>query len=249
MASSNQNIKVLSATVKGSLHKAKDLPCQDYSKSCKKNNKLVAIVSDGAGSAKYSKIGAKIICDTLCDILVNSDMKNIRSDVLRAIEIARQKLIFHKNNKSKSIKDLVNFSATLVGAFYHNDKGIFFHIGDGAALAFKKGNYNNFTLSEPENGSFSCETYFYTMDDWKDSLRFTHFEQIDRIMLMTDGVTGFVFTNDFEQIHHNFLIPVVEFLEKEKRKTYAIKALKNTLNNDRAQKINSDDKTILWAEL
>ena len=102
MASLNKKIKVLSATVKGSLHKAKDLPCQDYSKSCQKNNKLVAIVSDGAGSAKYSKIGAKIICDTLCDILINSDIKNIRSDVQHAIEIARQKLIFHKKNKSKT---------------------------------------------------------------------------------------------------------------------------------------------------
>ena len=196
MASLNKKIKVLSATVKGSLHKAKDLPCQDYSKSCQKNNKLVAIVSDGAGSAKYSKI-----------------------------------------------------SATIVGAFYHNNKRIFFHIGDGAALAFKKGQYNNFTISEPENGTFSCETYFYTMDDWKDSLRFTNFEQIDRIMLMTDGVTGFVFTNDFEKIHHSFFVPVVEFLENEERKTYAIKALKNTLNTNKAQKINSDDKTILWAKL
>ena len=64
-----------------------------------------------------------------------------------------------------------------------------------------------------------------------------------------DGVTGFAFSGDFYKIHRNFLIPVVEYLENEPRKTYAKEALQNTLNNTRAQRINADDKTILWAKL
>ena len=142
-----QQIQVLSTSVKGALHRAKSIPCQDYSCSKTNQNKLVAVVSDGAGSAKYSKIGAKIICNTLCDILINSDIKNIKKDVSNAIKIARQKLILHKHNKSKSQLDLINFSATIVGVFYHKNKGMFFHIGDGAGIAFKKGEYNNFIVS------------------------------------------------------------------------------------------------------
>ena len=66
---------------------------------------------------------------------------------------------------------------------------------------------------------------------------------------MTDGVTGFVFSGDFYKIHRNFLVPIVEYLESESRKTYAVEALCNTLNNSKAQRINADDKTILWAKL
>ena len=87
------------------------------------------------------------------------------------------------------------------------------------------------------------------MDEWKDCLRFTDFENANRILLMTDGVTGFAFSDDFYKIHRNFLIPVIEYLEHEPRKTYAVEALRNTLNNSRAQRLNADDKTILWAKL
>lgn len=245
----HERIHVLSTSIRGSLHKSLGLPCQDYSRARSAKNKLVAVVSDGAGSAKYSKIGAKIICDTLCDLLIKSDISSIRDDVANAINIARQKLILHKNNNSKNSAGLVNFSATIVGVFYQKNKGVFFHIGDGAGIAFKNGEYGNFVISEPENGAFSCETYFYTMDEWQDSLRFTDFENANRILLMTDGVTGFAFSGDFYKIHRNFLIPVIEYLENEPRKTHAVEALRNTLNNNRAQRINSDDKTILWAKL
>lgn len=242
-------IHTLSISLRGTLHKAKNLPCQDYFCVKKNNNKLVAIVSDGAGSAKYSKIGAKIVCETLCDILVRSNLQNIRSDVMKAIECARQKLMFHRYNKSKSVRGLLDFSATIVGVFCYKNNGIFFHIGDGAGIAYQKGDYQNFVISEPENGVFSCETYFFTLPDWKNSLRFTEFCEKNRLILMTDGVTGFVFSDDFYQIQRKFLIPILEYLEQEPRKTYAEQALKNTLNDVKAQRLNADDKTFLWAKL
>ena len=101
--SNNERIHELSTSIRGPLHKSLGLPCQDYSCARSTKNKLVAIVSDGAGSAKHSKIGAKIICETLCDLLINSDIKTIRSDVIKAISIARQKLLLHRYNQSKSL--------------------------------------------------------------------------------------------------------------------------------------------------
>ena len=87
------------------------------------------------------------------------------------------------------------------------------------------------------------------MDDWKDCLRFTNIENVNRILLMTDAVTGFAFSNDLYKINPNFLNTIIEYLEKESRKTYATDALRNTLNNRCAQRLNADDKTILWAKL
>ena len=240
---------IIATSVCGALHKVKGLQCQDYYCTKSLGHKAVAVVSDGAGSAKYGKIGAKVVCETMCDVLLKANMKNIQKSVAKAVEIARQKLIFHRYNKSKSENELINFSATVVGAFYHNGEGMFFHIGDGAGIAFSAGNYDDFTISEPENGAYSCETYFYTMSDWKEFLRFKRFTDINRLILMTDGVTGFVFGNEGCEIRQNFLIPIVEYLESEQDKKRAFNALRNTLNDRKAQRINPDDKTMLWIKL
>lgn len=244
----NSHISVLSASIQGALHKAKGLACQDYSCHKIKGKKLVAVISDGAGSAKYGKIGARIICKTLCDVLLSANISNIEQNIVKAIDIARDKLIIHPLNRHKSPKDLLDFSATIVGAFCHAGKGVFFHIGDGAALAFNHNNYADFVISEPENGAFACETYFYTMPDWQDWLRIKKFEKIDRILLMTDGVTCFAF-DEYSALRNNFVLPIVQYLEKEEQKNTALQALQNTLNNKKAQHINADDKTILWAKI
>lgn len=134
----------------------------------------------------------------------------------------------------------------MVGVIYHRNKGLFFHIGDGAALAFHQENFEHFTASRPENGAFSCETYFYTMDDWRDSLRFTSFDKAHTIFLMSDGLTNFTFSSDFRQIEKNFLVPIDNFLSQATNRRKARRALENTLNTAKARKLNSDDKTLLW---
>ena len=190
------NIKVLAASLAGPLHNSKNLPCQDYCKFSTEGKNFVAVVSDGAGSSKYGKIGARVVCNTLTDLLPNADFRNAREAVVKAIMIARNKLMRHRLNKTKNEESLVDFAATVVGVIYHRNKGLFFHIGDGAALAFHQENFEHFTASRPENGAFSCETYFYTMDDWRDSLRFTSFDKAHTIFLMSDGLTNFTFISD-----------------------------------------------------
>lgn len=208
------NIKVLAASLAGPLHNSKNLPCQDYCKFSTEGKNFVAVVSDGAGSSKYGKIGARVVCNTLTDLLPNADFRNAREAVVKAIMIARNKLMRHRLNKTKNEESLVDFAATVVGVIYHRNKGLFFHIGDGAALAFHQENFEHFTASRPENGAFSCETYFYTMDDWRDSLRFTSFDKAHTIFLMSDGLTNFTFSSDFRQIEKNFLVPIDNFLSQ-----------------------------------
>lgn len=251
MKKTPKSIRVIATKITGGLHTAKKMPCQDFYQYACSGNKLVAVVSDGAGSAKYGKIGAKTVCETLVNVLINTPLKDMEKAVKKAIETARGRLVIHRLNKSKSEEEILNFSATVVGVAYHKNRGIFFHIGDGAGIAlhYEDGGKCGYTLSRPANGEFSCETYFYTMNNWAESLRFTKIEKANALFLMTDGVTNFALTEDMCKLKSGFIEPIYQYLKNEPSKTRALAALNNTLNTGKARKLNSDDKTFLWAEL
>ena len=66
---------------------------------------------------------------------------------------------------------------------------------------------------------------------------------------MSDGVTSFSFNHDFRDIEQGFITPIDTFLNNCTNKNKAIKALANTLNAPKAQKINTDDKTLVWIKV
>lgn len=250
MKKTPKSIRVIATRITGSLHAAKQTPCQDFYHYACSGNKLVAVVSDGAGSAKYGKIGAKVICETLVNVLINTPLKNVEQAVVTAVQIARERLIIHRLNKSKSESEIINFSATMVGVVYHKNHGVFFHIGDGAGIALHTVHDNlKYTISYPANGHFSCETYFYTMHNWRECLRFTPVEKSDSLFLMTDGVTDFALSDDVYRLKKGFIEPINKYLKSESNKHKALLALNNTLDTKQARRLNSDDKTFLWAEL
>lgn len=238
--------RVVVATTVGPYHKTKGLEGQDRFACQTKGQKIVAVVSDGAGSAKYGKIGAKTICQRLCDILLRADMKDIRQGIVDGIESVRDELVLHRFNKPKNENGLIDFAATVVGVVYEKNKGVFFHIGDGAGIAMMQ---NACVISEPENGIFTSETFFFTMDDWKDSLRFTPFKEANSIFLMTDGVTGFALKKNQRSLEKGFLEPINLFLKSEGDAKKAARALKNTLETPKASSLNGDDKTLMWIGL
>ncbi len=242
----NKTTKIIASTVTGQLHLSQGQPCQDYFEYTKGKN-LVAVVSDGAGSAKYGKIGAKTVCSTICDILKNANFNKVEEKVIYALKTARQKLIMHRLNKTKNDLCLPLFAATVVGVVYNHNQGIFFHIGDGAGISLHKD--NTFTASRPENGSFSCETFFFTQQAWRENLRFTKINNATNILLMSDGLTSFAFSPDFTNIEHKFINPINDYLLSETNVSKATKALCNTLNTPRAQKLNPDDKTLVWIQV
>lgn len=53
----------------GTSHKKQGICCQDYGKSCIIGDTIIGAVADGAGSAKYSDVGAKIAVKTALEYL------------------------------------------------------------------------------------------------------------------------------------------------------------------------------------
>ncbi len=248
MKSKTAGIRIVAASVRGVLHTRSNMPCQDCFKHARGRN-FVAVVSDGAGSAKFGKIGARTACDTLCDLLKNAPWPQIRDTVVHAVRISRAKLCRHRFNKTKDERGLVDFGATLIGMVYRNGKGMFFHIGDGAGIAFLDDGHDEFVASRPENGSFACETFFYTQQAWLENLRFLDFKDAKSVFLMSDGVSSFSFSPDFLKIEKGFTAPINHYLLNEPCRQKALRALNNTLNMPKAQRINSDDKTLVWIRL
>ena len=61
---------------------------------------------------------------------------------------------------------------------------------------------------------------------------------------------GYQITQQSNPICKNgFIEPINKYLKNEPNKLRALKALNNTLDTKQARKLNSDDKTFLWAEL
>ncbi|WP_158258330.1 protein phosphatase 2C domain-containing protein [Rhodopila globiformis] len=63
-------------------------------------------------------------------------------------------------------------------------------------------------MSPPHNGEAANETFFVTMDDWQDTLRVTHFPPCRRVLLMSDGVTGFAALKATAGLEPAFMAPV-----------------------------------------
>ena len=248
MVKINKKWKIIASSITGPSHLNRGEKCQDHFNFFSKNENFIGIISDGAGSKDYGKIGARIICDSFVDIFKKTNYRNAEEKIIKAIKLARKRAILHRMNKTKSSGNLSDFSATLLGVMMFKNKGYFFHIGDGAAIGFNHEELENFSTSMPHNGKYSNETFFYTMNDWQNHLRITPIENFNRIVLMSDGVSNFAFKKKTNELENNFIKPIDSFLSNTKLKSKAVIALKNTLNNKEAQKLSSDDKTLLWAK-
>ena len=101
------------------------------------------------------------------------------------------------------------------------------HIGDGYVLAFDE--INAHIISEPSNGEYVNETYFFTQNDFEQNLRIYNHEltKYKYIMLTSDGLEPIIIKN--KKPFEGFFNPVIKFLINER--DLGRKILKNEQNN------------------
>jgi hypothetical protein len=142
---------------------------------------------------------------------------------------------------------LSDFHATVVGAIVANDGGVFFHIGDGVAVATAIDDLKGYIVSEPRNGETAEQTFFFTEPNWRENLRFVGFgPEHDLFVLLSDGAMTFAMAPRYEGLHPPFIHPINQYLRKKTDNHGAI-ALRNTLDSQAARDITHDDKTMIWA--
>lgn len=241
--------KVVATAVRGTSHVESDIPCQDAFHWNVEGDTFIGVVSDGAGSAAKSDIGAQLVSKSISQHFfttpVNpkylSSVDSIKSEIKNAIQKARDEL------QSLDDTPLKEYYATVVGCVVTPVIGLFFHIGDGLGAAVYNNDWTGCTLSLPENGEFSDQTYFYTENHWKDHLRFTEFDpKVQYIILMSDGAMTFAAAKKLAGLEPKFMVPVSNYLEQNSIEQ-GVKAIQQTLDSPKSYAITSDDKTLLWA--
>lgn len=179
----------------GSSHIRAGTTCQD-SAGCielplSTGHALLAVVSDGAGSADYSAIGSRLVVECF----VRSAIAHLRAN--QCVEAITKDLAFDwldnvrdhifRSAKQRAIKPR-DMAATLVSTIVFLNRAIVCHVGDGACVLRKKYADDWQVASWPAHGEYANSTYFVT-DDPQPNLQFNALEgEFVEVALFSDGV-------------------------------------------------------------
>ena len=238
---------VSSAVAQGISHKATNLPCKDSAahKTITSLESSIAVISDGAGSVARSQIGSKTLVDVMCSILGSylQTEKNITKAGLTAIvkvgiNQVREKLI--------ESGDLSEFHATALILVQLPKKIFTFHIGDGSLNIGSYDKKNNITItrSEPENGEFSNETFFFTEDAWEQHMRICEVENPCFYLVCSDGIDPFIW-NSNSGTRLDFILPLITKLQTLKNEKNGNDFLNEVITDPRTDAVTSDDKSLI----
>jgi len=241
--------KIVAATVIGSAHERKNQLGQDAYAIGIENEWLVAVVCDGAGSVPHGGDGALLCAEGLANSLL-CDLETVDPDQL-SLETIDRFVTQRVEQIRKEIKgDLHEYAATLIGAVISAKDTHLFHVGDGAAVAVpvleNVPQWQEVIISQPQNGEYINETYFFTDPGWHDHLRMTACGRVGRVALMTDGVTSFALSST-ATVAERFMVPVFRHLQ-ETEADHGSRALYGTLRSAKARLVSDDDKTFVYIQ-
>ncbi len=252
----SQSWKIIAASIAGTSHLAKDLPCQDafqHQILHTKNGEeiLVVVASDGAGSAKNALIGAQTTCRFFIRGVGNwlasgKNLENLNEDFAQSfIELLQSELAKLAETESPNLAD---FSCTLLAAIIGENSAVFWQIGDGA-IVFADAEAEDFELfTLPQQGEYANSTNFVTDSDAVKSLVFRKIEKrIVEIAIFTDGLQRIALNFQTNSAHSPFFRPMFAPLRSEKLSPNLEKNLAEFLNSAKINERTDDDKTLILA--
>jgi serine/threonine protein phosphatase PrpC len=261
--------KIASSYIIGQGHISKNIPCQDrtfklvdekfLNKTIKrkffKNRSAIKrrikkidfensfyglSLADGAGSCKYSDIGAEFITQEILKY-VKRNFEDLFKDGNLSLTLLShiENKLYSKTTSSISFKDL---SSTLLFIAIKNNKFLIGHIGDGV-IGMLDNNNNLKTISKPDNGEYSNSTFFTTSVSYPNRLRMLKgtLKSASGFILMSDGAEESLYDKKAESLSNTNKI-IINWLKENSEKDVE-KALYNNLEQI-ISKQTSDDCSI-----
>ena len=247
----------IGASVIGTSHEASGSECQD-SHLCNEVHTdqgpvLLALVSDGAGSATKSAIGSRLICDVLFDKVLSffqeaGKINDLNSRLIASwIQFFRDEVILQAAADGLTERE---YACTLVGAIVGEQVAVFFQVGDGAIVYSTVPGAPPSLAFWPDRGEYENTTFFVTQASFMDQLQFSLVqERVAEIALLSDGLQRLALDYKSRTPYHPFFSGLFGPLRRTSRERLpALNAhLADYLNSTRVNDRTDDDKTVVLA--
>lgn len=247
------------ASVVGTFHLKSSAPCQDASRievvvDASGAEVLLAVASDGAGSAAMAQLGSRLACG----LFVDEVKSHIEGGAARAllshnfitdwIGKFRRMAVGWSRGEGARIQD---FACTLMAAVVWSERAIYFHVGDGAIVESRRDEPDRYTVvSWPQQGEYAHMTNFLTDADAAEKVvREERSGAIDEVAIFTDGIQRLALDYRERSAHAPFFTPMFEWLRprlggysRELSDSLAV-----YLNSEKINLRTDDDKTLILA--
>ena len=215
--------QVYGASSIGKSHIDSNLPNQDSIYLQKTQDGLVAVVCDGAGSAKFSQAGAAFFSQSIGKMLLSLgvglsvsrsvsisisvshrgiavDLVQVKQQIIEQLSQIRLDL----QSQLPAESSLRDYHTTFTGLLIHsNHQAILVQIGDSPLITsqfvVRHPHIDYFTnlqvYGDDSKNEYVNETHFITQDNWQSFLRVEAIDlsQVDCLALMSDGCADLVF--------------------------------------------------------
>jgi hypothetical protein len=213
---------------------------------------LIAVVSDGAGSARLSHRGARLVTRSFCAsatsfLIGGGRARDIDQDVtFDWLDDMRDLIEFWSGRLNESRRE---FASTLVGCVVQPNAAAVIHVGDGACAIRLTEEAEWRVPSWPAQGEYASTTYFVT-DDPRPRAVVSRIEGcVAEVAVFTDGLErlalDFVDVRPFAPFFESMLAPLRGLPAGRQRRLS--RDLRVFLDSPSVTERTDDDKTLLMA--
>lgn len=209
--------RYVSASATGTSHLRAGAGCQDASFVAVADGGhgsewLVALASDGAGSAEHGALGARMMCEIggrfLCDQIEARGERAIETRLASdCVSHVRAEIALASAWQGSTPRQ---FACTLVGAIVGRERALVFQIGDGAVVVRTSADRVERLMPVfwPDAGEYANTTYFVTDRDAHAHLNATIIAAPDEVSLLTDGLQRLALVFATREAHPPFFEPM-----------------------------------------
>lgn len=247
----------VAASVKGTSHEKTMQPCQDASaKMVMKSGLFAAAVSDGAGSASRSDLGAQQAVNQALQYLYFELQNEGPQTAEDWGELLRSAFLFAREQVSRLPDaeggELRDYACTFTLVLADHEWLVTGQVGDGLAVA-QAANGELHIVADPQRGEYADSTYFLTSPNAEDIFTGRVYRQgvdidsITGLAVMTDGLTHLAINQSAKIAHAPFFSPLMRFPLEITDKEKAQDELYAFLSSERVNQRTADDKTLVIA--
>ena len=263
--------QVYGASSIGKSHIDSNLPNQDSIYLQKTQDGLVAVVCDGAGSAKFSQAGAAFFSQSIGKMLLSLgvgrsvsigvshrgiavDLVQVKQQIIEQLSQIRLDL----QSQLPAESSLRDYHTTFTGLLIHaNHQAILVQIGDSPLITsqfvVRHPHIDYFTnlqvYGDDSKNEYVNETHFITQDNWQSFLRVEPIDlsQVDCLALMSDGCADLVFegASVTPKIYRPFFGNLLFNLTQSQSSQQGSAIIEQALGNPATYRLTGDDKSLV----